>query len=119
MDKRKEFPNEFFTQLDKLYDNPKTTSKNRPMYYGNFINKYVYTPLEGGKILPKLKEVTPRQGKGYRKNKHHQHLKREIGLPQFRIQMGKILGIMEISPNMRKFKNNFERTTGNLTLFED
>ena len=91
--------------------------------YGGFINKYVYKPLESGKFLTGLKEVNPtvknKEGKEHRKNRHHQHLKKEIGLPQFRIQMGKILGLMEISPNLRKFKASFERTTGNLTLFDE
>jgi len=32
------FPDKFFEELDKIYDNPKTTSRTRPQYYGKFIN---------------------------------------------------------------------------------
>ena len=113
----------FLNNLINYYENPKTTSKNRPLYYGGFINQYVYKLLEDGKILTGLNNVNPpvknKEELQYRKNRQHQHFKKEIGLPQFRIQMGKILGIMEISPNLRKFKANFERTTANSTLFDN
>ena len=33
----KEFPDSFFIGLDKIYENKKTTSRNRPLYYGKFI----------------------------------------------------------------------------------
>lgn len=40
------FPDAFFAQLDKLYHNAPTTPKSRPQYYGKFINRYVYNPIE-------------------------------------------------------------------------
>ena len=77
------------------------------MYYGTFINKYIYKSLEKGKILSELKKANPvikKEKKVYRKHRHHQYLTEKIGIPQARIQMGKILGLMEISKNMDSFK---------------
>lgn len=42
------FPDSFFAELDRLYDNEPTGSSKRPQYYGRFINKYVYDPIEHG-----------------------------------------------------------------------
>ena len=115
----KEFPNEFFYQLDKLYSNPKTISRNRPIYYGNFINKYVYLSLERGVVLNELNNINPNiktEKSTYRKNRHHQHLTEKIGIQQFRIQVGKVLGIMELSKDINDFKINFEKTHGQLSI---
>ena len=120
----KEFPNEFFTQLDKLYNNPKTTSRNRPMYYGKFINEYIYKPLENVKVLTELKEINPtiknKKGKGHRKNRHHQHMTEKIGLNQLRAQIFITLGLMRVATSIKKFKELFNRSNSNqLTLFGD
>jgi len=42
----KEFPDELFIQLDRIYGNARTTSRNRPRYYAKFIRKYIYDPIE-------------------------------------------------------------------------
>ena len=50
----KTFPDSFFARLDKIYKNEKTTPRNRPRYYGKFIVKYVYNPIENGFIKSEL-----------------------------------------------------------------
>ena len=120
----REFPNEFFTQLDKLYGNHKTIPKNRPMYYGRFINEYIYKPLEEGKILIELQNINPiiknKENKTYRKNRHHSHMTEKIGLNQLRAQIFITLGLMRASTNIKKFKELFNRSNSNqLTLFDD
>ena len=45
----KTFPDAFFAELDRLYDND-TSHGKRPQYYGRFINKCVYDPLENGYV---------------------------------------------------------------------
>ncbi len=42
----KEFPDELFIQMDRIYGNQKTTSKNRPLYHAKLIKKYIYNPIK-------------------------------------------------------------------------
>ncbi|MCK5113899.1 MAG: hypothetical protein KAR11_03975, partial [Phycisphaerae bacterium] len=103
----KRFPDKFFEELDKLYNNPKTKATKRPQYYGKFINKYVYEPLENGFVKQELDKVNIRDD-GKRKARFHQWLT-EFGVNQLTIQLGRVLGVMEISPNLRKFKDTISR----------
>jgi hypothetical protein len=59
----KEFPDEFFVQLDRIYGNNHTTSRNRPMYYAKFIRKYIYQPMLNGTILEELDKKNPKNEK--------------------------------------------------------
>ncbi|MEP1231558.1 MAG: P63C domain-containing protein, partial [Litorimonas sp.] len=82
----KTFPDTFFTELDRLYDNEPTTSSKRPQYYGHFINKYVYGPIEHGYLRPELDKKT--RGKdGKRSAKFHQWLSDE-GKSVLMLQLG-------------------------------
>ena len=77
--------------------------------------------MEGGYVLEDLNRVNPvkksNSGKiGYRDKRNHQHLTGDLGLQQLRLQLGGVLAIMKISPNIRRFKENFEKTE-QLTLF--
>ena len=110
----KTFPEVFFTELDKLYDNEKTKSQGRPIYYANFINKYVYEPLEKGLIN---QELNKRYMADNRRNRKHQHLS-EFGADQLRFQLGMVTGLMKIAPNIKTFKFRFERL-GHLSLFPE
>ena len=51
------FPDAFFVELDRLYDNESTTSQKRPQYYGHFINRYIYNLIENGYVKSKLNEL--------------------------------------------------------------
>jgi hypothetical protein len=107
--------------MDRLYKNPITRPTKRPLYYGKFINKYIYEPLEDGYVKQDLdkKNITD---EGRRRARFHQWLT-EFGVNQLTIQMGRVLGIMEISPNLRRFKENIQRQSGlsviQLRLFDD
>jgi hypothetical protein len=117
----KRFPDTFFKQLDRLYQNPNRTPGRRPQYYGKFINKYIYEPLEKGYVKQELdrKNITDT---GRRRAHFHQWLT-DFGVNQLNIQLGRTLGVMEISPNLRKFKENAAKQSGlnsvQLLLFED
>jgi len=106
----KRFPDDFFLQLDKIYDNPSTTSRTRPQYYGKFINQYIYTPIEKGYVKEKLNELNINDDKT-RKARFHQWLS-EFGIHQLTIQIGRVMAILEISPNIDKFKENIRRQQG-------
>ncbi len=117
----KRFPDKFFQELDRLYDNPKTTSRNRPMYYGKFINKYVYEPIENGYLKEELDKLNITDSKK-RKARFHQWLS-DFGVNQLQLQIGRVMGVTEISSNLRKFKNHISRQQGlsvlQLELFDE
>jgi len=108
----KEFPDELFFQMDRIYGNVKTTSRNRPLYYAKFLRKYIYDPIEKGLVLNKLDEVNPTNEKGNRKRRHHSHMTVEIGLPALQAQIWQVVGALKFSANKRKFEDAFARMMG-------
>lgn len=105
----KEFPDEFFVELDRIYNNPTTTPQKRPKYYGKFINKYIYEPVENGIVLDQLNKVNPANKKGARRSRLHQFLSEDLGIRVLRNRIGKVTALLQISPNKRKFESNFNR----------
>lgn len=95
------FPDSFFSELDRLYKNEKTTSSKRPQYYGNFINKYVYEPIEHGYVKEKLNKLNIDES-GKRKARFHQWLSSE-GKTILVHQIGRVQGLMEIFENVDEF----------------
>jgi hypothetical protein len=114
----KEFPDEFFEELDNLYGNDRTVSRNRPRYYGGFINRYIYEPIEGGNILEELNELNPVDIKGDRKKRFHQFLNEEKGIKILRNRIGKITALLQISPNKRVFERNYKRMESKQYAFD-
>jgi len=106
----KRFPDDFFIQLDKIYNNPITTSRTRPQYYGVFINKYIYEPIEKGYLKAKLNELNINPD-DTRKARFHQWLT-EFGVNQLTLQIGRVMAILEISSDLETFKNNIRRQQG-------
>ncbi|OAO02592.1 hypothetical protein A8B75_11665 [Sphingomonadales bacterium EhC05] len=96
------FPDTFFAELDRLYGNPKTSSRNRPQYYGRFINKYVYDPIEHGYVKAELDRLNITD-EGKRKARFHQWLTDE-GRTILTRQIGKIEGVMEMCDDIVHFK---------------
>ena len=102
----KTFPDVFFAELDRLYNNEKTISRKRPQYYGHFINQYIYEPIEHGYVKKELnkKNITE---EGKRIARFHQWLTDE-GRSILTLQIGKIFALMEISPSLSSFKRKME-----------
>lgn len=96
------FPDSFFAELDRLYDNAPTTPRSRPQYYGRFINKYVYNPIEHGYVKAKLDELNITDD-GKRRARFHQWLTDE-GRTILTRQIGKVEGIMEMCEDIEHFK---------------
>lgn len=118
----KEFPDDLFFQMDRIYGHEKTTSRNRPLYYAKFIRKYIYEPIEKGVVLKRLDEKTPRDSKGRKKTRLFQSASEEIGLPAIRSQIWQTVGVLKTSSNKRTFENNYRRLMGQSyqpTLFDD
>ena len=108
----KEFPDELFYQMDRIYGNEKTTSRNRPQYYAKFIRKYIYNPIEGGIILKQLDEKNPKTEKSYRKRRHHSITSEDVGLPAIKSQIWQVVGVLKTSSGKRTFENNYRRLMG-------
>ena len=98
----KTFPDSFFKELDKLYDNAPTNSRGRPQYYGKFITKYVYDPIENGYLKTELDKLNIRED-GKRKARFHQWLA-EDGRHMLIYQIGRVQGLMEMCDDIEKFK---------------
>lgn len=102
----KTFPDTFFSELDKLYDND-TSHGKRPQYYGRFINKYVYDPLENGYVKKEL-DMLNITDEGKRRAKFHQWLNDE-GRNMLIHQIGRVQGLMEMCPDIEHFKTTARR----------
>ena len=98
----KTFPDSFFAELDRLYDNEPTSSRNRPQYYGGFINKYVYHPIENGYVKAELDKLNITD-EGKRRARFHQWLNSE-GRNMLIHQIGRVQGLMEMCSDIDHFK---------------
>lgn len=96
------FPDTFFAELDRLYDNEKTISRKRPQYYGKFINKYVYEPIEHGYVKKELDALNITED-GKRKARFHQWLT-DSGRNILIHQIGRVQGLMETCSGIEQFK---------------
>ena len=96
------FPDSFFAELDRLYDNAPTTPRSRPQYYGRFINKYVYDPIEHGYVKAELDKLNITD-EGKRRARFHQWLT-DDGRTILTRQIGKVEGIMEMCNDIDHFK---------------
>ncbi len=96
------FPDTFFAELDRLYGNPKTSPRSRPQYYGKFINRYIYDPIENGYVKAELDKLNITD-EGKRKARFHQWLTDEGRTILIR-QIGRVEGIMEMCDDIEHFK---------------
>jgi hypothetical protein len=101
------FPDSFFAELDKLYGNETTISRKRPQYYGKFINKYVYEPIENGYVKKELNKLNI-SDEGKRKARFHQWLS-ENGRNILLLQIGRVQGWMEDCQSIDSFKRRAEK----------
>lgn len=96
------FPDSFFSELDRLYGNPKACPRTRPQYYGKFINKYVYDPIENGYVKAELDKLNITD-EGKCKARFHQWLTDECRTILTR-QIGRVEGIIEMCKDIEHFK---------------
>ena len=116
----KEFPDELFFQMDRIYGHTKTTPRNRPKYYANFIRKYIYKPILQGHILNELDIKNPVDKKGNRKHRLFQFLNEEKGLRVLRALIWQVVALLRISPAKAQFERAFARLTSDqLEMFDD
>ena len=104
----KTFPDEFYQQIYRLKGWQGPVGHKRPPFIGNYTNKIVYDRLAPG-VLEELKKINPKNEKGYRKARHHQHLTRNWGYIKLREHLAGVIAIMRISPNWDRFMANIKR----------
>lgn len=98
--------------------NPTTTPRGRTKYYGKFINTYIYEPKEKGLVRKRLNELNPANEKGFRKKRLHQYLSEDLGLKVLRDRISKVTALLQVSPSLRRFKDNFKRMENKQRSFD-
>lgn len=108
----KVFPDKFFEQALRLYNQPYQRGTNPPQFIGNFINEYVYRALDGQ--LPA--ELKKRQGQTSTIDEHtalmHQYLNGE-GHDVLTRHLTKIVTLMEVCGTIDQFKLVWARSVSN------
>lgn len=106
----KEFPNEFFDQLYRVYHCEKK-GQNHPSFFAHVITKYVYWPLADshGAILEQLKDKDPIVSRNGRRYKLHQFLSDEIGKSALRMHIGSVVTLLTLSADKGAFQRNFKK----------
>jgi hypothetical protein len=107
----KRFPDEFFQQIYRLHGWAYRPGTARTPLIGHFINRYVYKELPPG-VLEELRRRNPTLEKGYRRNKHHQLLTEETGVPHLDRQIAMVLTIMRLSDDEQDYEEKFNRAFG-------
>lgn len=103
------FPDEFFSEIYRLHgwEFRPGTSKRTP-HVGKLIKHYIYEQLPQG-VLAELERVNPKNDKGNRPRKHHQHLTATTGNVHLDKQISTVITLMRISRNRLEFEDFFER----------
>jgi len=96
------FPDSFFAELDRLYGNEPTSSGKRPQYYGKFINKYIYDPIENGYVKAELDRLNITD-QGKRRARFHQWLS-DDGRDVLIRQIGRVEGRTPLFKDIDAFK---------------
>lgn len=101
------FPDSFFAELDRMYGNDPTSARGRPQYYGKFINRYVYEPIEHGYVKRQLDELNIKDD-GTRRARFHQWLS-DNGRNILIHQIGRVQMLMEMCKDINGFKQAAEK----------
>jgi len=108
----KRFEDEFFDEAYRVtgWSRPE---KGHPACMGGFINTTVYDYFPDG-VPERLRQVNPKNEKGNRLKKHHQHLTPLAGLPILGSQKAATIAVMRLSPSgdRKKFHNNMAKACG-------
>jgi hypothetical protein len=103
------FPHDFFREIYRLHGwefRPGTT--RRTPHVGKLIKHYIYEQLPSG-VLEELERVNPKNNKGNRPRKHHQHLTSSTGNIHLDKQITGVMTLMRAARNRREFDELFER----------
>ena len=103
------FPDEFFREIYRLHNwEFKPGQTQRTPHVGKLIKHYVYEQLPEG-VLAELERLNPKNHKGNRPRKHHQHLTATTGNVHLDKQINTVITLMKISRNRAEFEEFFDR----------
>ncbi len=107
----KRFPDEFYKQMFRLRG-WEYRGKSKPPYAGKLTNEYIYDYLPPG-VLKELKEKS-KEGinKGKRKERYHQHLTKDTGIPNLDRQLQQTIALMKASDTWDEFERLFKKSMG-------
>jgi hypothetical protein len=80
----------------------------KPREVGRLTDDIVYKRLAPG-VRDELKKLTPRNEKGYLKNKLHQRLTGDIGNPKLREHLTGVVMLMKYSPDFPTFMSRLDK----------
>ena len=103
----KRFPDEFYKQMFRL-KGWEYKGKAKTPYAGKLTNKYIYEYWPKG-VLEELQKETPKSDTGNRKNRFHQHLSEETGLPNLDKQLQQTIALMKASDSWEEFDHLFKK----------
>lgn len=103
----KTFPDDFYREIKRLRGLP--TSQGNPSYFGHLTNDIVYARLAPG-VLDELRSKNPKNTKGHRGARHHQHLTRTVGHPKLQSHLHAIVTLMKVSDDWEQFIAMLNRT---------
>lgn len=106
---QKEFRDEFYFYLNRLYGRPTSNLNARPQFFAKFTNKYIYDPLEHGQIKKELDKVNPVLASGRRKDKQHVHLTAEYGVIRLRERIEGVLTLLKLTDNRQQFDRMYAK----------
>jgi hypothetical protein len=103
------FPDEFFREIYRLqgWEFRPGTSRRTP-HVGKLIKHYIYEQLPEG-VLAELERLNPKNDKGNRPRKHHQHLTGTTGNAHLDRQISTVTTLMRIARSREEFEELFER----------
>lgn len=98
------FPSVFYSELFRLKGvSIAADGVQKPSYVGHWTNDIVYSRLTPG-LVKKLKEINPRNDKGNRTRKHHQHFTEELGVPELQTHISNVVFLMKTCTTDEEFK---------------
>jgi len=103
------FPDEFFREVYRIHGwefRPGQTQ--RTPHVGKLIKHYVYGQLPQG-VLAELESLNPKNAKGNRPRKHHQHLTATTGNAHLDRQINTVITLMKAARTRFEFEELFER----------
>lgn len=98
------FPDVFWAKLLKVKGYESYIGMQKPSFVGHWVNDIVYDRLAPG-VRERLKELNPKNEKGYRRYKNHQFLNQEIGVPELRDHLSKVMVLMDAASSTDEFHN--------------
>lgn len=106
------FPFEFYQEIFRLkgWDTSDLTPNSpKPVEVGRITADVIYKRMGPTEIFKSLRKLTPRNSKGYLKNKLHSWLTAEIGDPKLEAHIGRVITVMKLSDDWADFMRKLDR----------